>query len=157
MAKIISRGPKKWLFVCLASVVPRLGDTSLLAESQNSKNKPPLSPLSPRDPPFHSTFYTMMSTVYTTLQVIANTDDDNEDTYILLGCKLVIAASGLIGAQCHCNIRQQQPALYCLLRLVIDIYRGLGETYFWCAYQMHYKSFWHLHEKLEHDIKSARF
>jgi hypothetical protein len=65
------------------------------------------------------------------IQDASNADDDDEDMDVLLGCKLVIAAAGLIGARRRRHIRRKRrAALYCDRRLVSGIYRGLGGMYF---------------------------
>ncbi len=100
----------------------------------------------------------MTSTDYhSSLQVIA--DDEEEDNYILLSCKLLVAAAGVVGTRRSClgcrHIRRR-AARFRVRRSVRDIYRGMGEKYFRRAYRMHYESFWRLHEKLEDGIESAR-
>jgi hypothetical protein len=87
----------------------------------------------------------------------SNADEDDDYAVVLRGCKLVIAAAGLVGARrCPHISRKRRAALYCVRRSVSDIYRGLGEKYFHRAYRMHYELFWCLHEKLEDGIASAR-
>ena len=89
-----------------------------------------------------------------------NTANDNEDADILLGCKLVIAAAGIIGARRRqsgfTHSRRGRTALFRVRRSVEDIYRGMGDKYFRRAYRMHYESFWILHGKLDSAIELFR-
>lgn len=89
-----------------------------------------------------------------------NDGDDDEDTVILLGCKLVIAAAGIIGTRRRQSgltySRRCQTALFRVRRSVEEIYRGMGENYFRRAYRMQYESFCSLHEKLDGAIESFR-
>jgi hypothetical protein len=39
---------------------------------------------------------------------------------------------------------------------VSEIFTGLGPDYFCCAYQMQYRSFWKLSDKLKEGIEEAR-
>ena len=75
-----------------------------------------------------------------------NDGDDDEDTVILLGCKLVIAAAGIIGTRRRqsgfTHSRRGRTALFRVRRSVEEIYRGMGEKYFRRAYRMQYESFW---------------
>jgi len=99
----------------------------------------------------------MTSTRCSPLQVID--DDEDEDTIILLGCKLIVSAAGVIGSRRRLQgtrNRRGRRAIFRVRRSVGEIYRGLGDRYFRRAYRMHYESFVYLHGKLEGRIESSR-
>ena len=86
-------------------------------------------------------------------------DEDDEDEIIMSGCRLIMSAAGIIGTRrrrSSFRSRKGRTAQFRVRRSVAEIYRGMGGMYFRRAYQMHYESFWYLHEKLEGRIESAR-
>ena len=81
----------------------------------------------------------MISTGCSPLQVIDNADNNGneEDTIILLGCKLIVSAAGVIvSRRRHQGARTQRgrTTIFCVRNSVAEISRGLGDRYFRRAY-----------------------
>ncbi len=84
---------------------------------------------------FHSPFQAMMvmSTGCSPLKDIDDNDNKEEDRIILLGCKLIVSAAGVIGSQRHHQISSQAQRE--------QIYRRMGDRYFRRRHRMNFESF----------------
>ena len=80
-----------------------------------------------------------------TMVTSTNTDDNDKDDIILFGCKLIESAAVEIGLQ-HCHqisssAQRCRTAIFHAQTSVLQIYRGMGDRYFRCGYQIYFESF----------------